>query len=607
MAAVVRKKQDDKYLQVLRELVTNGGGNRQCFDCGQKGPTYVNMTIGSFVCTRCSGVLRGLTPPHRVKSISMATFTQDDVDFLKSHGNDECAKTWLGLWDPKRAVHQDQRELMIDKYERKRYYLEPASPLKSLTNAVSLKSGSVTAPAAGAGVEVATTSGVRATVATGNSSAATTSNGSSTYKSNGDGQIDFVHVSNGFGHIGHNTKNQYKNGERSFHLTPPSTQRTTMNGLHKSVTTTTVSAPNSSGKSTSAISRPQQHQQNGYSHLQDAFMPKNNNINNNGGNKNNELNVLHMTSSRMSDSSSSTSVNGFGADADFVADFGSANIFDATTTSARNKISSPPILNGGGNAISSNGYARIQPLKKQQQQYQLLNGHGQTNGNSSHGDTIDNGTTENFADFEHAPIFNAAGLPIPNNNNNFRTMNNQHNNSHNNNNNNTLSSTPSEDRYAALKDLDEQLRESKAAATVVNAYSVDAFGNNGISNGVNPFKQQQANPFQAVTHGTSPTATQNYFGQMTVISNGNGIPPHAPSAAAQFYYNTNGFGNAATSAGTATAMFPHTVIAAGPSGCGFGLGALQPTAIAATGAGGGAAFNNPFTASGAMSTNNPFL
>lgn len=55
-------------------------------------------------------------------------------------------------------------------------------------------------------------------------------------------------------------------------------------------------------------------------------------------------------------------------------------------------------------------------------------------------------------------------------------MNNQHNNSHNNNN-NTLSSTPSEDRYAALKDLDEQLRESKAAATVVNAYCVDAFGN----------------------------------------------------------------------------------------------------------------------------------
>lgn len=114
-----------------------------------------------------------------------------------------------------------------------------------------------------------------------------------------------------------------------------------------------------------------------------------------------------------------------------------------------------------------------------------------------------------------------------------------------------------------------------------------------FSNGVNPFKHQQANPFQAVTHGTSPTATQNYFGQMTVISNGNGIPSHAP-AAAHFYNYSNGFSNAATSAGTTSAMFPLTVMGAGPSGCGFGLGALQPTAIAATGAGGGAAFNNPF-------------
>uniref|UniRef100_T1GEI5 Uncharacterized protein n=1 Tax=Megaselia scalaris TaxID=36166 RepID=T1GEI5_MEGSC len=41
--AVVRKKQDDKYLKQLRELVNTGAGNRQCFDCGQKGPTYILM------------------------------------------------------------------------------------------------------------------------------------------------------------------------------------------------------------------------------------------------------------------------------------------------------------------------------------------------------------------------------------------------------------------------------------------------------------------------------------------------------------------------------------------------------------------------------------
>lgn len=64
---------------------------------------------------------RGLTPPQRVKSISMATFTTDEIEFIKNHGNDECSKTWLGLWDPKRVHTQEQRELMIDKYERKRY------------------------------------------------------------------------------------------------------------------------------------------------------------------------------------------------------------------------------------------------------------------------------------------------------------------------------------------------------------------------------------------------------------------------------------------------------------------------------------------------------
>lgn len=63
---------------------------------------------------------RGLTPPHRVKSISMATFTTEEIDFIKAHGNELCGKTWLGLWDPKRVHTQDQRELIIDKYERKR-------------------------------------------------------------------------------------------------------------------------------------------------------------------------------------------------------------------------------------------------------------------------------------------------------------------------------------------------------------------------------------------------------------------------------------------------------------------------------------------------------
>jgi Arf-GAP domain and FG repeat-containing protein 1 len=33
---------------------------------------------------------RGLNPPHRVKSISMATFTADEIENLRQKGNNNC-------------------------------------------------------------------------------------------------------------------------------------------------------------------------------------------------------------------------------------------------------------------------------------------------------------------------------------------------------------------------------------------------------------------------------------------------------------------------------------------------------------------------------------
>lgn len=54
--AANRRKQDDKNLEILRELISQNG-NKYCLDCNQRGPTYVNSTIGSFVCSKCSGML----------------------------------------------------------------------------------------------------------------------------------------------------------------------------------------------------------------------------------------------------------------------------------------------------------------------------------------------------------------------------------------------------------------------------------------------------------------------------------------------------------------------------------------------------------------------
>ncbi|XP_061638453.1 arf-GAP domain and FG repeat-containing protein 1a isoform X5 [Phyllopteryx taeniolatus] len=130
MAASAKRKQEEKHLKMLREM-TSLPANRKCFDCDQRGPTYANMTVGSFVCTSCSGILRGLNPPNRVKSISMTTFTQQEIEFLQKNGNEVCRQIWLGLHDGKSSSAPDFREpqkvkeFLQEKYEKKRWYVPP--------------------------------------------------------------------------------------------------------------------------------------------------------------------------------------------------------------------------------------------------------------------------------------------------------------------------------------------------------------------------------------------------------------------------------------------------------------------------------------------------
>ncbi|XP_074081451.1 arf-GAP domain and FG repeat-containing protein 2 isoform X2 [Macrotis lagotis] len=75
--------------------------------------------------------LRGLNPPHRVKSISMTTFTESEVIFLQSRGNEVCKKIWLGLFDAQTSLVPDSRdpqkvkEFLQEKYEKKRWYVPP--------------------------------------------------------------------------------------------------------------------------------------------------------------------------------------------------------------------------------------------------------------------------------------------------------------------------------------------------------------------------------------------------------------------------------------------------------------------------------------------------
>uniref|UniRef100_A0A8C5NMP7 Arf-GAP domain-containing protein n=1 Tax=Junco hyemalis TaxID=40217 RepID=A0A8C5NMP7_JUNHY len=122
-----RDAEAEVWCRRVRELVSAVPANRLCFECGQRGVTYVDISVGSFVCTGCSGALRGLNPPHRVKSISMTTFSEAEVLFLQAHGNEACRRVWLGTFDPRTSLLHDShdpqkvKEFLQEKYEKKRW------------------------------------------------------------------------------------------------------------------------------------------------------------------------------------------------------------------------------------------------------------------------------------------------------------------------------------------------------------------------------------------------------------------------------------------------------------------------------------------------------
>lgn len=114
------------------------------------------------------------------------------------------------------------------------------------------------------------------------------------------------------------------------------------------------------------------------------------------------LNVINKNSLNLLTSvtaSSSDNNNKFTPDTDFVADFGSANIFNAAAVAAVTAatVTSANANTAVNNNVTSNGHSN-----------------GLSNGKYSNGTKTHNGDEQmnanaNFADFDHNPIYDAAG------------------------------------------------------------------------------------------------------------------------------------------------------------------------------------------------------
>ncbi|KAL2464484.1 putative ADP-ribosylation factor GTPase-activating protein AGD14 [Forsythia ovata] len=124
------RKDEERNEKIIRGLMKLPP-NRRCINCNSLGPQYVCTNFWTFVCTTCSGIHREFT--HRVKSVSMAKFTSQEVEALQKGGNQRARELYLTAWDPQRQRLPDNsnvdkvREFIKNVYVDKKYALEKSS------------------------------------------------------------------------------------------------------------------------------------------------------------------------------------------------------------------------------------------------------------------------------------------------------------------------------------------------------------------------------------------------------------------------------------------------------------------------------------------------
>lgn len=113
------------------ENIRKNGGNKSCFDCGEKGVTYVVPKYGIFICSRCSGIHREIG--SKVKGLGVSNFSEKEISLLQDIGNDNAHEIWMAKFNsskdklPKVNDENSIKEHLKLKYIEKKWYQSKSS------------------------------------------------------------------------------------------------------------------------------------------------------------------------------------------------------------------------------------------------------------------------------------------------------------------------------------------------------------------------------------------------------------------------------------------------------------------------------------------------
>ncbi|EST05321.2 Arf GTPase activating protein [Kalmanozyma brasiliensis GHG001] len=118
------KAAQERQQRVLIDLVRQPG-NDVCADCKGRAPRWASWNLGIFICVQCAGVHRKMgVHISKVKSITLDTWTREQVDRMKEVGNLKSNRKYNPdemRNRPPTNMEESERDSELEKYIRRKY------------------------------------------------------------------------------------------------------------------------------------------------------------------------------------------------------------------------------------------------------------------------------------------------------------------------------------------------------------------------------------------------------------------------------------------------------------------------------------------------------